>query len=76
MKRYGIYMMDTLEKHGVHVVNRAPELVEPVDPRQPTNVLDSLRKAARAAYRAGKRYGAEGMNPQLICVVLPGRSAS
>lgn len=70
MKRYISYLMSTLQTHGVVVENKTPSLVGPINPMQPGAVKRALQTAARAAYMAGK------IAPQLICVVLPGRSAS
>lgn len=71
MKRYFMYMIDTLRNHGVKIENDRPTLVGPINPLIPGAVKDGLKLAARGAYMGGGGQCA----PQLICVVLPGRSA-
>jgi eukaryotic translation initiation factor 2C len=70
MKRYMVYLMGTLESHGVKIANKAPTLVGPINPLKEQDVRAALQTAARAAFKAG------GCAPQLIFVILPGRSAS
>jgi len=70
MKRYVVYLMQTLERHGVKIDNKQPTLVGPVDPTKEQNVRSALQSAARAAFQAGQ------CAPQLIFIILPGRSAS
>ena len=69
MKRYVMYLMQTLEKHGVKIDNKQPTLIGPVDPTQERNVKSALQSGARAAFQAGQ------CAPQLIFIILPGRSA-
>ena len=71
MKRYIGYLCDTLIAHGVPVGNRFPALIPPVDPRAPANLIAAIQDAARQAYMGGDKG-----SPQLICCVLPGRSAN
>jgi hypothetical protein len=73
MKRYGMFLIETLETHGVRVINTTPALIPPQDPRKPGQIKESLSVAAKQAYLAGRKHGVVGLNPQLICVVLPGR---
>ena len=70
MKRYVMYLMQTLEKHGVKIDNKQPTLIGPVDPTQERNVKSALQSGARAAFQAGQ------CAPQLIFIILPGRSAA
>jgi eukaryotic translation initiation factor 2C len=67
MKRYVIYLMQTLERHGVKIDNKQPTLIGPVDPTREQNVKSALQSAARAAFQAGQ------CAPQLIFIILPGR---
>ncbi|EIW72602.1 hypothetical protein TREMEDRAFT_12051, partial [Tremella mesenterica DSM 1558] len=69
MRRYIQYLIDVLEAHGVEVENRHPPCIGPINPFNEARRLEALQEAARDAYRAGKR------NPQLICVILPGKDA-
>jgi eukaryotic translation initiation factor 2C len=70
MKRYVTYLVDTLKSHGVQVDNPRPPLVGPRDPRTQAGIIEGLQMGAREAYKA------TGKKPQLLCVVLPGRSVS
>ena len=62
-----LYLMQTLERHGVKIENKQPTLIGPVDPTKEQNVKSALQSAARAAYQAGQSA------PQLIFIILPGR---
>lgn len=62
-----LYLMQTLERHGVKIENKQPGLIGPVDPTKEQNVKSALQSAARAAYQAGQ------CAPQLIFIILPGR---
>lgn len=62
-----LYLMQTLERHGVKIENKQPTLIGPVDPTKEQNVKSALQSAARAAYQAGQ------CAPQLIFIILPGR---
>jgi len=68
MKRYFMYLCDTLLAHGVPVGNRRPALIPPVDPRNSAHLTAAIQDAARQAYIHGDKG-----SPQLICCVLPGR---
>lgn len=67
MKRYITYLVGTMQAHGVVVQLPTPPLIPPRDPRQLSTVKATLQEAALEAYKA------TGCDPQLICVVLPGR---
>jgi hypothetical protein len=80
MQRYVNFLCDTLDAHGVPVINRQPSCIGPVDPRREENVKGALQEAARDSYIAGKKALDAGRvdpawkcAPQLICVVLPGK---
>ena len=70
MRRYCAFLVGFLQRFGVDVPNKNPVCIGPVDPRQPENVVEALKRASKAAYTAGK------CAPQLICIVLPGRWVS
>lgn len=70
MERYIVFMIKTLVKHGVKVEQTTPALLGPIDPRRPGAVQEAMREAAGKAYRLGN------CAPQLIFVILPGRSAA
>lgn len=62
-----IYLMGTLETHGVKIENKKPALIGPYNPMKEGSVKAALQEAARAAFILGQCV------PQLIFVVLPGR---
>lgn len=67
MKRYIIFMMKTLQAHGVVIETKTPALLGPHDPRKAETVKYAMMEAGREAYRLGQ------CAPQLIFVILPGR---
>lgn len=66
--RYIDFMIRTMQRHGIQVDNVTPPLLGPCDPREYVDLTASLQMAAREAYLHGR-----GTQPQLICVILPGR---
>ena len=67
MQRYVDFLVRTLQRLGVVVENTRPPCIAPQDPRQDGMIEYQLKTAAQQAYKAGQ------CDPQLICVILPGK---